>query len=365
MTPPPVQEIDTLDALTSHLATQQGLRGSVVQSLDLRGLATPLSTVDVQGALFLGCTFPDDLDEDLRRRGALLFPSIPDMPFNPYQPQLYRADELYDALPGHYSDCRDATIHAWQLARAAQPALADTLAMALHDHAISDGIDDWFAAHPDVPTVGIMGGHAALRGSDSYRRAAQLAGSLTRAGRLVATGGGPGAMEAGNLGAWLAHSPEVLDEAIALLATAPDFHTDIDGWALTAAEVRRRWPATAESLGIPTWFYGHEPPNQFGTGIAKYFSNAIREDILLQRCRGGIVYLEGAAGTVQEIFQAATGTYYAAPGVPTTPMVLVGIDHWTRRLPAWPLLQALGEGREMGTRLHLVDTVEQAAELLL
>ena len=35
---------------------------------------------------------------------------------------------------------------------------------------------------------------------------------------------------------------------------------------------------TARSLGIPTWFYGHEPPNVFCDGIGKYFSNAIRED---------------------------------------------------------------------------------------
>ena len=26
----------------------------------------------------------------------------------------------------------------------------------------------------------------------------------------------------------------------------------------------------SESLGIPTWLYGHEPPNPFATKIAKY-----------------------------------------------------------------------------------------------
>ena len=70
-------------------------------------------------------------------------------------------------------------------------------------------------------------------------------------------------------------------------------------------------PAEVTSVGVPTWFYGHEPPNVFAGAIAKFFSNALREDGLLARCTDGVVYLPGAAGTVQEVFQAVTGHYYA------------------------------------------------------
>ena len=56
---------------------------------------------------------------------------------------------------------------------------------------------------------------------------------------------------------------------------------------------RTRWGPTARSLGIPTWFYGHEPPNVFCDVIAKYFSNAIREEGLLARSTAGIVVLDG------------------------------------------------------------------------
>ena len=77
-------------------------------------------------------------------------------------------------------------------------------------------------------------------------------------------------------------------------------------------DVRRRDSPTArESLGIPTWHYGHEPPNPFATAIAKYFRNATREAILLEVCNAGIVFLPGAAGTVQEVFQDACENYYA------------------------------------------------------
>ena len=126
--------------------------------------------------------------------------------------------------------------------------------------------------------------------------------------------------------------------------------------------VRARWPGDG-GLGIPTWAYGHEPPNVFAGAIAKYFQNTVREATLLRRCVGGIAFLPGAAGTVQELFQDACENYYAEPPM-VAPMVLVGAEHWTTELPAWPLLTALADGRAMGSRTHLVGTVIDAARLL-
>jgi len=105
---------------------------------------------------------------------------------------------------------------------------------------------------------------------------------------------------------------------------------------------------------VPTWFYGHEPPNPFASSVAKYFTNAIREDVLLHVCGAGIVFLPGRGGTVQEVFQDACENYYADPGR-VTPMVLVGVDYWTRELPVWPVLRALASGRPMEKAVHLVD----------
>jgi predicted Rossmann-fold nucleotide-binding protein len=124
----------------------------------------------------------------------------------------------------------------------------------------------------------------------------------------------------------------------------------------------RQRPVT--SIGIPTWFYGHEPPNVFCDAIAKYFSNAVREDGLLARCTAGLVVLPGAAGTVQEVFQAATRLYYAGEAAPLPPMVLVGREHWTTTVPAWQTLSALGAGRDMELAVHLVDDPDEAVSLL-
>ena len=79
-------------------------------------------------------------------------------------------------------------------------------------------------------------------------------------------------------------------------------------------------------------------------------------------CTGGIVFLPGAGGTVQEIFQDACENYYADESS-VAPMVLVGRTYWTETLPAWPLLTALARGRAMEAHVHLVDTVEEAASL--
>ena len=86
-------------------------------------------------------------------------------------------------------------------------------------------------------------------------------------------------------------------------------------------------------------------------------------DGLLARCTAGVVFLPGAAGTVQEIFDNATPNYYESRGEPT-PMVLADRAHWTERLPAWPLLRKLAGERPMGDHIALVDRIEEVPEAL-
>ena len=357
-------EVETLASFDRHIRRTRRLNGWFIQSLDLTDRSEALLSVDARGGVFLGCHFEPAVEHRLRETGALLFPRLPDLPFNPYRARLYDAAELYGTGP--VASSPDAVIYAWARSASATT-LSGELATTLHDHAISDALNDATAEIDPRSVVGIMGGHAVLRTDHAYRAAAQLGSTLTAAGRSVLTGGGPGAMEAGNLGAYLSAWPGALDHALATLATIPTYRPDVDAWAATAYAVRERWPASAAgaSLAIPTWFYGHEPTNLFATGIAKYFTNALREDTLLHRCRGGIVYLPGQAGTVQEIFQAVTENFYAADATQVAPMILVGVDYWTNLLPAWPLLQQLAAGRPMGEVTHCVDDIATAVDLLV
>lgn len=347
-----VESLEQLDELVSSGATS--MRGWRLQGLDLTGHSDVLRTLDPAGALVLGGRLSPADERSLRDRGALLFPEVPELPFDAYRSALYTADELYAGLDRGYEHTPDATIYAWA---GDTDDIAAHLAQALHDHAVDDALRDFVAGRR---LVGVMGGHAARRGTPEYADAARLGRGLARSGLVVCTGGGPGAMEAANLGARAAGVDEDgFDRALERVAGVPHYTPSVQEWAAVALTLLDDLPGGADSLGIPTWFYGHEPPNVFASHIAKYFRNALREDTLLQFCDAGIVFLPGAAGTVQEIFQDACENYYAAPAA-RAPMVLVGRRYWTEELPAWPLLRALADRAGLGDLVQLVETVDEA-----
>ena len=365
---PRTLEVESLDGFDRLVAAgARSMQGWHAQSLDLRGRTAQLEAMQAQGGIFLGCTFDAGVEDSLRSRGALIFPKLEAVPFNPYRGRLYTPQELYAGITeARYEDTPDARVYQWSIRPGQRHRLDATLAAALHDHSIGDALDELTRSElcAGRTMVGVMGGHAAHRGSGVFEEAALLGRLLARDGRVVATGGGPGTMEAANLGAYLSDAPEHdFRQALDDLAAVPGFRPSVAAWARSAAAVVERHPGGTPSLGIPTWFYGHEPPNFFATHIAKYFANAIREAILLELCNGGIVFLPGSAGTVQEIFQDACENYYGTPET-IMPMVLVGQEHWLRRYPAWPLLQSLAAGRRMESRIFLVDTVEEALAVL-
>ncbi|MER6034511.1 Rossmann fold nucleotide-binding protein [Streptomyces sp. NPDC001835] len=355
------REIESLAEFDEVVAAHGTLTRFRVQAVDLTARTDELLTADTAGAVFLGCPMEPEAAAHVRSAGALVFPPIPGLPFDPYRGFAYTPDELFASLDDGYEATPDARAYAWFQHTKADGDVFASMLRAVHDDSVSDALDELLAG---ARVVGVMGGHAMARGTTEYAGAARLGRELARAGFTVATGGGPGAMEAANLGAYAAPFADgMLEEALVLLAKAPSFRPSVTDWARAAFEVRTRWPGGGESVGIPTWFYGHEPPNAFAAHIAKYFTNAIREDGLLARSTAGVVFLPGAAGTVQEIFDNATPNYYESRGGPT-PMVLVDEEHWTRRLPAWPLLRSLAEGRAMESRISLVDRIEQAPAAL-
>ena len=347
-----VVEVTTLANLDARLATGvTSLSGWRLIGLDLRDRGPELHPCAVAQALFLGCTFAEGDAEAVRRAGGVVLPRIPDLPVDPYRSSLYAPRDLYDTED--YASSTDARAYAWSMR---ERDTDDTLARALHDHAIDSALAAWVEGRS---IVGVMGGHALERGSAGYADAARLGRALGR-DLTVATGGGPGAMEAANLGAFLAaRSDAALDDAIAEVSVVPSFRLDVGAWAHAALAVVDATADGRESLGIPTWHYGHEPPNPFATSIAKYFANAPREAVLLEVCTAGIVFLPGAGGTVQEIFQDACENYYADPSS-VAPMILVGRRHWTEELPVWPLLRAMARDRAMEAHIHLVDTIDEA-----
>ncbi|MCC6620593.1 MAG: hypothetical protein IT385_05030 [Deltaproteobacteria bacterium] len=361
-------ELDSIDAVSAHLDHGRPLSNAVIQGLDLRGLEALGRVASFEGAVFLGCRLDPAVQERAVATGALLFPALPSLPFEPYRARLYTVDELmagYDpAVPSSFDErSRDGLIHAWSKAHPAGASVLDALACRLHDHAIDDALQDLLGVGEGARrVVAIMGGHGLGRDTAAYADVARMAAALAREGYLLTSGGGPGAMEATHLGAWFCRAPELLERALDLVATAPSY-TDAR-WFETAYAARALAPCGAESLAIPTWFYGHEPTNLFASHVAKYFSNSLREDGLLMIARHGVIYARGAAGTVQEIFMDACQNHYVTTGV-VSPMVLFDADYWRTTLPAEPLLRALSGSRPYARAIHATSDPDDAVRFVV
>lgn len=285
------------------------------------------------------------------------------VPFDVSRQSLYSAAELYKGYDirreQSFNECYDSIVYQHYMRNGKRAENAnEALARSLHDHHISVATDRFLDAHDRHLCVGMMGGHALLRTDRMYKEIVMISKRLTELGFVMISGGGPGAMEATHLGAWMAGRDETdVHTALNILAPAPSFRDE--GWLRTAFEVISKYPQTDfESLGIPTWLYGHEPSTPFATHIAKLFENSIREDSILTFAYGGIIYTPGSAGTMQEIFQEAVQNHYLSFGF-ASPMVFMGSDFWTNELPVYPLLQQLMEkGKYKNLLLSLSDDSE-------
>jgi predicted Rossmann-fold nucleotide-binding protein len=395
-------ELESLAEVRARLADPAAdFRKVAIQGVDLTPVAEALASRDIAGCVFLGCVLPEPLAKLAASHDCLIMPCPRGLIFQPYRGALYTADELYagfdpeiaEASFEHTLDrliCRTCLDLTTRRLHTGVP-IEIELFRRVHDHAITDALTELLVdlRAGGKRAVAIMGGHDMERAVSTeggaparYLEVARIARALTNAGFVVVSGGGPGAMEAANLGAYLAPFDEgVLLEAIGILASEPKLHYDRPAaWLSPAMEVRRRHPldpaniAARTSIGVPTWHYGHEPPNPFATHIAKYFENSIREEGLLAIADGGVIFAPGNAGTVQEIFQDACQNYYQSYGAPA-PMILFGSDYWNpkemtsrpgdRNKKVFPLLQKLAQEKGFEDRLLLTDEVGAVVEFVV
>ncbi len=372
-----MREIETAAELASWLAEPEDERGAVaVQAQDLGPHETQLRNEDFSGSLFLGCAMSEAVAGHLVATGAVVLPKVGDFLFRAHRARLYTPEELFRGFdaddPDAHRKTPDHLIYEEYVASGMPngETIEVTLARRLHDHSITNALQDTLG---DATVVAIMGGHGMERSDPMYAAIARIARALTRRGYLMVSGGGPGAMEATHLGAYVANHPDpTLGEALGLLRPRPagsppgKEYADAD-WLHRAMRVRARFPLEAtpryHSIGIPTWHYGHEPPAAFATRIAKYFANSVREEGLLAIANHGVVFAPGSAGTTQEIFQDAAQNHYRTFG-PPAPMVFFGDDYWKRVRPVWPLLVHVAQEKAYGRLLTITDDEERVVQAI-
>ena len=317
-------EVESQQTLKHILDSEVNITNYAFQNLDFTQFSFEIeSSTYFSNCIFLGCKLPGHMICVIYEENYI-FPELK-VPFNCYLNELYTKETLYKnyslGKPETYKNTLDYKVYNHFITIGKELAdIKETLAQRLHDHAITDALNDFLVAYPEDKIVAIMGGHNLSRADKGYKEVAFLSKQLTEKNYLMLSGGGPGAMEATHLGAWFAGKTETeLNDAISILVTAPNYKDEL--WLDKSFEVLEKYSTSAfESVGIPTWLYGHEPPTPFATKIAKYFANSLREDGLLAIAKGGVIFTPGSAGTIQEIFQDATQNHYLSHEV-SSPMI--------------------------------------------
>jgi predicted Rossmann-fold nucleotide-binding protein len=374
---------------------------ATVLGIDCTGMAKELASASLRGSIFVGCATDGPAAAALCEAGAkvleelgVLPPSLP-----AFATGIYTVPDLYRGLKTDGSDWDKTPDHAgfaWFMQGPSVPRqldLVEMLAARLHDSVQERDVIALLAERKKI--VAIMGGHDFKRQQDPadatagkpdiYWNCVTIAKTLAEHEFTILSGGGPGLMEAANLGALLAGASDTLVADVK--AMLPNHPFGSNEWRATAMAARTHIlgkfdaePTDRQiSVGIPTWYYGHEPPNMFASHQAKMFYNSLREDGLVTWANKGIIFFEGSGGTVQEIFQDASQNYYPPPKTVATPMVFFNAGgYWDRpctepyqtgsldkRKPLKPLLMELAAEKNFTGAVTFETDVQKVIEFII
>jgi uncharacterized protein (TIGR00730 family) len=264
-------------------------------------------------------------------RGAQVVPVFADKPYPTQPSRLYTPEELSAGFAdGGFDAMYDTVVFAHFVGHGgATPDLREALAQRVHDHGIDNALaqvtDEWIAEHGRATIVGVMGGHAELRGSPAYRAAASLAWRLTNGGRLILTGGGPGVMEAANRGCR-------------------------EGGGV--------------SVGFNIQLPHEQGPNAY-CDIQMTFKHFYARKVMFVKAAEGFVIFPGGFGTMDELYESLTLIQTGKIG--TFPVVLFDSDYWGEMLD-WVREEMLADGLVSAADLellHLTDEPQEAVQRIV
>ena len=250
------KEIDSNKDLIEAIETQQELSFHAFQNIDFNHISSTVTNLSFYNCIFLGCTIPENFTTKISEN-CLIFPQI-NAPFNPFINSLYTKEKLYGNYklgnPESYEDTFDKIVYNHYTEQGKEAVdIKETLTRRLHDHSITNALNDFISDYKKRKIVAIMGGHSLSRSDENFLSVARISKKLTELDYLMISGGGPGAMEATHVGAWFAgKSDQELINAINILAEAPTYKDTL--WLDKSFQVLDKYPiSNYKSLGIPTY----------------------------------------------------------------------------------------------------------------
>jgi uncharacterized protein (TIGR00730 family) len=185
-------------------------------------------------------------------------------------------------------------------------------------------VEGFETLRPVEPAVSIFGGSRVRKGSRYYRKAVQVSQALAREGFSIITGGGPGIMEAANLGA-------------------------------------RRGGGRSIGLNIRLPFE-HRPNRHIDTLVN--FNYFFARKVMFIKYACAYVVFPGGYGTLDEAFEALT--LVQTHKVDNFPVIMIGRDFW-KGLIRWVGSEMLGRGminRDDQRLFTLTDDAQEVCRLV-
>ncbi len=176
------------------------------------------------------------------------------------------------------------------------------------------------------PCISIFGSARTTENDPYYKLAVNIAKSISEAGYGIITGGGPGIMEAGNKGAFLAGG-------------------------------------TSVGLNIDLPFEQHDNP-YIDNDKSLDFDYFFVRKVMFVKYSQGFVVMPGGFGTLDELFEAIT--LIQTNKIEKFPIILVGTDFWNG-LFEWVKSTMLVLGNISQTDLeliHMADTAEEVVDVI-
>ena len=181
-------------------------------------------------------------------------------------------------------------------------------------------VEGFETLRPVEPAVSIFGGSRVRKGSRHYRKAVQVSQALAREGFSIITGGGPGIMEAANLGA-------------------------------------RRGGGRSIGLNIRLPFE-HRPNRHIDTLIN--FNYFFARKVMFIKYACAYVVFPGGYGTLDEAFEALT--LVQTHKVENFPVIMIGREFWSGMI-RWMNREMLGGGMISKDDQRLFTVTDDAQEV--